>query len=194
MSDAMNDILRSLIERRLDTRHKVFLSYYHDNDQFYKNEFERLFGHLFLNKSVGKGEIDPDLSDEYIKHLIQKGYITDASVLIVLIGPKTYCRKHVDWEISAALSKKVGGYSGLLGILLPTFPLYSNDEYYYNDLPPRLADNVKTGYAEIYTWDWITLYEERIKNAVEEAFNSRINKSDKIDNFTTAQYIINRCS
>ena len=194
MSNAINDILKSYFETRQGTRHKVFLSYYHDNDQFYKNEFERLFGHLFINKSVGKGEIDSDLSDEYIKRLIQKGYITDTSVFIVLVGPKTYCRKHVDWEISAAISQKVGGYSGILGILLPTFSIYPNDVYYYKDLPPRLADNVKTGYANIYTWNWITTYEARIKDAVEEAFNSRIRESDKIDNYTTPQFIINRCS
>ncbi|MBN1234575.1 MAG: TIR domain-containing protein [Methanotrichaceae archaeon] len=30
--------------------------------------------------------------------MIHLKYIEDSSVLVVLVGPKTYCRKHVDWE------------------------------------------------------------------------------------------------
>lgn len=139
-------------ESKKDTRHKVFISYYHKDDQYYRNQFEELFGHLFINKSVEPGDIDTDVSTEYIKRLIQKNYITDTSVLIVLVGPKTYCRKHVDWEISAALSKKVGGYSGLLGLCLPTHPDYSKDKYKADIVPPRLVDNLKSGYAKFYDW------------------------------------------
>ncbi|GIX40489.1 MAG: hypothetical protein KatS3mg129_0222 [Leptospiraceae bacterium] len=100
-------------ESKKDTRHKVFINYYHKEDEYYRNRFEELFGHLFINRSVKPGDIDTDVSTEYIKRLIQEDYISDISVLVVLVGSKTYCRKHVDWEISAALMKKVGGYSGL---------------------------------------------------------------------------------
>src|SRR2546426_3884279 len=57
------------------------------------------------------------------------GVQTCALPILVLVGPKTKCRKHVDWEISAGLNKKVGGYSGLLGVLLPGFPLLPVDQY-----------------------------------------------------------------
>ncbi|MBE5090631.1 hypothetical protein CON43_01175 [Bacillus cereus] len=174
------------------TKHKTFISYYHRDDQYYKNEFEKLFGHLFINKSVLDGEINTDLSTNYIKRLIQTGYITDTSVLIVLIGPNTHCRKHVDWEISAALNKKIGGYSGLIGILLPEFPLTQEGKYFYKDIPPRLADNVKSGYATIYTWDWICASETRIQQAVDEAFENRKSKSNKINN-SFKQFQRNRC-
>ncbi len=174
-------------------RHKTFISYYHKDDQYYKNEFERRFGHVLLNKSVSDGEIDTDLSTNYIKRLIQKGYITDTSVLVVLIGPNTHCRKHVDWEISAALNKKVGGYSGLIGILLPEFRLTVDGKYNYKDIPPRLADNVESGYATVYTWDWVCAGESRIKKAVEDAFQNRVNKSSLIDN-SRVQFKNNRCN
>lgn len=170
---------------------KTFISYYHKQDQAYKEAFERLFGHLYTNKSVGHGDIDIDLSTEYIKRLIQRDYITDTSVLIVLVGPKTYCRKHVDWEISAALNSKVGGVSGLVGILLPTFPLYNNT-YKYDDLPPRLADNVKTGYAKVYSWSELCTSEEYVKDAVKDAFEARKTRSDKVDN-SRLQFVNNRC-
>ena len=164
------------------TRHKVFVSYYHHDDQFYRDRFEESFGHLFFSKSVQPGDIDSDLSSEYIKRLIQKGYIADSSVVLVLVGPKTRCRKHVDREISAGLDKRLKGYAGLLGILLPEFPLTSDEKYYPEDLPGRLADNAQTGYAAIYTWNWVCTSESRIKDAIEQAFNRRISHAEKIDN------------
>jgi hypothetical protein len=162
-----------------NTKHKVFLSYYHADDQYYKDKFEELFGNIFINKSVGNGDIDDDLSANYIKRLIQEGYLTDTSVLVVLIGEDTYKRKHVDWEISAALSKKVGGYSGLIGLCLPNHPAYGKDSYTENDIPPRLVDNLKSGYAKLYDW---TTSEKSIKARIEDAFNARIDRKDKIDN------------
>lgn len=159
-------------------KHKVFISYYHADDQYDKDKFEELFGDIFINKSVSDGDIDDDVSADYIKRLIQVGYLTDTSVLIVLVGKNTYKRKHVDWEISAALSKKVGGYSGLLGLCLPDHPAYGKETYSEEDVPPRLVDNLKSGYAKFYDW---TTSKEIMKSRIEEAFNARINRKDKID-------------
>jgi len=167
------------------TKHKVFLSYYHQDDQVQKFVFQRDFGHLFVPKSVSIGDIDSDLSTEYIKRLIREGYIMDSSVLMVLVGPKTRCRKHVDWEISAALSKQAGGYCGLLGILLPSFPLMDNGNYRYDQVPPRLADNVAAGYANIYTWAWLTQMDSRVTHAIQEAFDRRVSHTHCIDNSRT---------
>lgn len=163
-------------------RHKVFVSYFHNADQGYRDYFERTFGHLFISKSVMPGGIATDLSTDYIKRLIQDGYISDSSVIIVLVGAKTWSRKHVDWEISAGLSKKVGGYSGLIGVLLPSFPIQPGDQYRYDDLPARLADNAKSGYAEIYAWNWITASELNLKTAIQKAFDARISRASQIEN------------
>jgi hypothetical protein len=163
-------------------KHKIFLSYYHKDDEWDRNRFELSFGHLFVHKSVEPGDIDSDLSAVYIKQLIQSDYISDSSVVIVLVGKKTLCRRHVDWEISAALNQKVGGYSGLVGILLPDFPLLSDGNYRYADIPQRLADNVKSGYADMYSWAWVCANDERIKNAVDAAFAKRVEKEELIDN------------
>ena len=172
-------------------RHKVFVSYYHKDDQHYRNRFEQLFGHLFVSKSVRPGDISTDVRTDYIKRLVQQDYVSDTSVVVVLVGKNTWGRKHVDWEISAGLSKKVRGYSGLLGILLPEFPLTPDGKYRYDDIPPRLADNCKTEYAKVYKWDWICEYESRIKSAVEEAFEKRVTELHKIDN-SKLQFVNNR--
>jgi len=163
-----------------DERHKNFVSFYHQDDETYRTAFEAAFGHLFINKSVKTGDIDEDNSTDYIKRLIAEDYITDASVVTVLVGPDTKKRKHVDWEIAAGLNKKVGGYSGLIGILLPTFPWASDRKFHYDDLPPRLAANVKAGYASLY--DWNTLNAANIETLIDQAFLNRKDKADLIDN------------
>lgn len=177
-----DDLVNFIFNERNETTHKVFISFYHEDDESYKNAFETSFGDLFIIKSVQEGDIDSDNSDEYIKRLIQEDYISDSSVLIVLVGPNSKGRKHIDWEISAALNKKVGGHSGLIGILLPEFPLTSEGKYYYDDLPPRLSDNAKSDYTKIYLWSDACSSDEIIKEVVEEAFNARKDNADLIDN------------
>ena len=173
-------------------RHKIFVSYYHFADQGYRDAFERAFGHLFISKSVQPGGISTDVSTEYIKRLILEDYITDASVLVVLVSSKTRCRKHVDWEISAALNKKVGGYSGLIGVLLPDVSLTPNGHYRYESLPARLADNARSGFAKIYTWNSLISSEHNVRTAIQTAFDARVSLSYKIDN-SRAQFYRNLC-
>ena len=66
-----------------------------------------------------------------------------------MVGPTTYQRKHVDWEIKATLDK---GH-GLIGIQLPNVvPNYLGQI----TAPKRLSDNVSSGYA---LWQGFTWYE-----------------------------------
>lgn len=178
MRDELAVLNNYLFKGLLPVKRKVFISYYHDEDQYYRDEFERLFGDMFINKSVKPGDIDSDLSTDYIKRLIQEDYITDSSVILILCGLNTWKRKHVDWEISAGLNKKVGGYSGLLGLHLPTHPDYQNENWHEDNIPPRLVDNLKTGFASIYDW---TTNRANIKKYIETAFKNRL-KSSLIDN------------
>jgi len=173
------------------TKRKTFISYYHYDDQYYKEKFIKLFGDLIVNKSVEDGDIDGDNSDTYIKQLIQKGHLEDTTVLIVLVGAKTKCRKHVDWEISGALNLKVGDhYSGLVGILLPSHPDYGKKEVQLNNLPKRLADNVKSDYAQIHDW---TTSEKSMQSIINNTFYRRKSNSDDRVN-SRAQMLKNTCS
>ena len=70
------------------TKRKTFISYYHHDDQEYKEKFLNLFGDLIVSKSVDENDIDSDNSDEHIKQLIQNDFLADTTVLIVLIGLK----------------------------------------------------------------------------------------------------------
>lgn len=160
-----------------DTKRKTFVSYHHKDDQNSRTKFENLFGDLIVSKSVEYGDIDSDNSDEYIKQLIQKDYLADTTVLVVLVGAKTKCRKHVDWEISGALNLKVGdSNAGLLGILLPSHPDYGTGQATYDLMPARLADNFKSGYAIIRDW---TNDRVKMQSYIEEAFEKRSSMADK---------------
>lgn len=152
-------------------KRKSFISYYHKDNQRDKDNFKNLTTDLIVNKSVEDGDIKSDLSDEYIKQLIQKGYLNDTTVLILLIGPKTKCRKHIDWEISGALNLKVGdAYAGLLGLRLPSHPDYGKNKFTSSAYPPRLVDNYQSGYAIVrdYTTD-----RKKIQEYLELAFANR---------------------
>lgn len=77
----------------MSSRHNVFVSYHHKNDEDYKLEFERIFSDIYdvlETKAVSDGDIDPYLKTETIRQKIRDEYIRDASVTIVLIGLETY--------------------------------------------------------------------------------------------------------
>lgn len=137
-------------------RHKAFVSYHHANDQAYRNYFEKLFANvhgIMVSKSVQIGEISPNLQTETIRQKIRDEYLSDSTVTVVLIGSQTWQRKHVDWEIGSSIRQtQNSSRSGLLGIILPTYPRSDKSKYDPYTIPPRLYDNIKCGFAKIYNW------------------------------------------
>lgn len=111
-------------------RHKVFISYYHADDQYYKNyligmkEYIPNFGYqsIFDDYSVHENEVDDaGLTDEQVRKIIRNDYIQDATVLVLLCGQNTKRRKHIDWEIHAAMyDSEVNPKMGILVINLPS--------------------------------------------------------------------------
>ena len=160
------------------TKHKVFISYYHHDDQVYKNYIDVCLSGNIINKSVMPGEYNSDNSDQYIKRLIREDKVSDSSVVVVLIGPNTWKRKHVDWEISAGLNPSVNGNSGLIGILLPTYPMIGTKPRTAY-IPGRILDNLNSGYAKLYTWDYAI---NHFNSIIEQAYYDRILLKEKVNN------------
>ena len=108
----------------MSKRHKVFISYYHNDDQKYKNELLSLNKsyNFFDDYSVNENDIDDtNKSSEQIRQIIRDEYIKDATVLILLCGANTRKRKHIDWEIHAAMyNTDKNPKLGILIINLPT--------------------------------------------------------------------------
>lgn len=114
-------------------RHRVFISYYHADDQKYKDylikmeEYDYCKGRMvsiFEDWSVRENDIDDSngqLASESIRRIIRDDYMSDASVLILLCGANTCGRKHVDWEIHTAMyHSDVNPQMGILVINLPS--------------------------------------------------------------------------
>jgi hypothetical protein len=143
-------------------KRKVFVSYHHGGDQYYYNEFSRLFSQaleLFYDTSLERAVNSDD--DEYVRWSIRQNNITGSSCTIVLCGLATPLRKHVDWEIKATLDKQ----HGIIGIWLPTLPLQTNNGTFK---PARLQDNIDSGYAKWLQWEGLTstLLQTTIEQAV----------------------------
>ena len=105
-------------------KHKVFISYYHKDDQDFKNDLlyanERY--NLFKDYSVHEDEIEDDgMTAEQIRRTIRDKYMQKADVLILLCGKNTKRRKHIDWEIHTAMyDSDVNPQMGILVINLPS--------------------------------------------------------------------------
>lgn len=157
-------------------RHKVFVSYQHVSpDQQWRDRFEHLFDTIhdvFVSKSVQIGEIDPYLKTETIRQKIRDEYLRDSTVTVVLVGPTTWQRRHVDWEISSSIRQtSLNSRSGLLGIVLPNHPNFGPGRGYAPGIiPPRLHDNISCGFAKLYDW---TEDPNNVQAWIEAAFQRR---------------------
>ena len=103
--------------------HKVFISYYHYEDQDYKDELVEMGeeNRIFIDRSVDTDDISDHLPPQTIRQKIRDEYLRDSTVTIVLVGENTWRRKHVDWEIySSMIDGKVNKKSGILVVNLPS--------------------------------------------------------------------------
>ncbi|HMU46121.1 MAG TPA: TIR domain-containing protein [Chitinophagaceae bacterium] len=153
-----------------------FVSYHHDWDQKYI--------HKLRNKISGMSVADYSLKDDighFTEETIYKKVrekMRSCSVTIVLIGERTGHRKWIDWEIWASLRGYTHSYdpllsfkpNGLLAIYLPTES---------HSVPPRLQDNIESGYAVSMKWKNL---EEDFESKVNYAFWKRTNNLYKINN------------
>ena len=174
----------------MQSKHKVFISYHHANDQAYKIALLKLNDahNLFIDASVDTHDIDEDLDDQAIREIIRDEYLQDSTVTIVLIGTETKKRKHVDWEIySSMYDGKVNKKSGVLVIHLPStegtyytaahgddekrkvYPEISNwtsinsrteFESRYPYLPDRIIDNLLKTGAKVSVTNWDRVAED----------------------------------
>lgn len=155
-------------------RHKVFISFHH-KDQCYKDDLMGILEDHIVDKSVEDGDIDDNLQTDTIRQKIRDEFIRDASVTIVLVGPCTWQRKHVDWEIGSSLRRtRLNSRCGLLGILLPNHGNYERRTRNPRLIPPRLVNNCNGDdpFAQIYDWPR-TWRAHNIKKWIHTAFKRR---------------------
>ncbi len=139
-------------------------------------KFVSQMGEHIVDRSVKVNSIDDrNIKTETVRQKIRDENLRDSTVTVVLIGPCTWQRKHVDWEIGSSLrDTKKNPRSGLLGILLPNHPNYKRKTHNPRLLPPRLADNLngEDPYAVAYRWP-TTWAPVRIRGWIHRAFARR---------------------
>ena len=188
-----------------DGLHKVFISYHHENDQFFKDALVEVgkTHNLFIDRSVDIGGISDELDDQSIRTKIRDEYLRDSTVTILLAGTETKKRKHIDWEIySSMIDGKINKKSGILVINLPsvgqTLGLASHGEdeirvvypevalwsplsgraemeRKYPHLPSRIIDNLVAPNARISVVPWDRLSSESLQFLINATFNDRRN-------------------
>lgn len=182
------------------TKHNVFISYHHKNDQTFKEELLKLnreYG-IFIDQSVYTGDIDETLEAQVIREKIRDEYLRDSTVTILLVGTETKNRKHIDWELySSMYDGKINKKSGILVINLPTIKssihaAHGEQEYYpgtswttlkyryeYEErhpfLPERIIDNLLNPKAKISVtnWDIIKDNPSFLYELIDKTFNSK---------------------
>ena len=132
-------------------RHKVFISYHHNEDQEYKNYLIKLSEYnpitkrkqsIFDDYSIRENDVDDrGLSDEAVRKIIRDDYIRDASVLILLCGKRTKERKFIDWELHAAMFNTENKPKlGVVVINLPTINGCNGTHSGQDDEKPIIAN------------------------------------------------------
>ncbi|WP_339098561.1 TIR domain-containing protein [Pectobacterium brasiliense] len=183
-------------------KHNVFISYHHDNDQYYREELLKLNDkhEIFIDKSVYEGDINEELDDQVIRKIIRDKNLRDSTVTILLVGTKTKRRKHIDWELySSMYDGVINKKSGILVINLPTitgsifaahseqesYPdiinwttYTSRDEYEKNHpyLPERIIENMLIPKVKISVTNWENVESDPflLSELIDKTFKSRI--------------------
>lgn len=128
---------------------KIFISYDQVSDGPYYESFKRTFSSLYeivRDNSMAR-ELDADDAEDFIR-LAREETMSDCACMVLLCGGRTHLRKFVDWEIKAALDRKLS----LIGVILPSNP---PDAAGQPTLPDRMQRNFDGGFAVICRWEEI---------------------------------------
>lgn len=184
--------------------HKVFISFHHANDQWYKDELVRwgTENNVFIDGSVDMGEIPDNWDAQHIREYIRDNHLKDTTVTILLVGTETKNRKHIDWELfSSMYDGKVNKKSGILVINLPSVccqyhtlctkeekeAILPNQKTWisindrsefdrrYPYMPARIIDNLLKKGVSISVINWGDLSVDKLKLLIDKAYDARSN-------------------
>ena len=184
--------------------HKVFISYHHANDQWYKDalvDFGKNYS-IFVDRSVDTADIPEEWTDQRIRRKIRDRHLRDSTVTIVLVGRETRRRKHIDWEIySSMYDGSINSRSGIVVINLPGTSDYldapygdkekklvypditswtiinerSEYERRYPYMPDLIIDNLMKSDIKISVVPWERTNDTTLEFLIEAAFRNRSN-------------------
>jgi len=161
---------------------------------------------IFDDYSVHEDEIDDTgLTSEQVRKIIRDEYIKEATVMILLCGENTKTRKHIDWEIHAAMfNTDKNPKMGIIVVNLPSISqacrksddtekdiispngnwitVKTRKEYenLYPNMPIRIIDNFESGIIDDTIVSITVVNWDRISNnipALKTLVNNAFNRS-----------------
>lgn len=182
-------------------KHRVFISYHHENDQWAKDRLIELNNkyNIFIDESVNTGDIPDYWENQKIRTEIRDNYLKLSTVTILLVGTETKYRKHIDWELFSSMINGVKNKkSGIVVIMLPStvctycqamhegekadvFPQINNwtnvdtrseFERRFPYMPDRIIDNLVKG-AKISVANWNELTVAKLATLIDNAEKDR---------------------
>lgn len=154
---------------------KVFFSF-HEADVANRDRLIELLADEIIENSVHQDDIEDDqLLTETVEQRIRDEHVADSDVTVVLVGPCTWKRKHVDWEIHSSLRDTANNpRNGVLAIVLKNHRDHWKPTFKTRLIPPRLADNLQGNdpFAKIYSWPRRGV-KRKILRWIEEAYTRR---------------------
>ena len=129
----------------------IFLAY-DNSDEYWRLRFDDVFGQSFKCHQVSPLDAQGATGEDYVEKLTSSGMLTRETVMVVLIGPKAFASKKLDWEISAALKKKGGRPTGIVPVRLPNHEDHRKKTVSPKRFPIRIVDNLHSGFLKLYDW------------------------------------------
>lgn len=184
------------------SKHKVFISYHHKNDQWAKDRLIELNDKFdfFIDRSVNTGDIPDVWDDQHIRTEIRDNYLRDSTVTVLLVGEETKYRKHIDWELySSMFDGMKNKKSGIVVIMLPstkctychaahsgekkaifanidtwtTIDTRAEYERRFPYMPARIIDNLLASDVKISVANWDDLTIDKLSILIDNAANDR---------------------
>ncbi|MEY2726708.1 MAG: hypothetical protein RLZZ458_2575 [Planctomycetota bacterium] len=155
-----------------DTVERIFVSHVADDGK-YAEKLRDLIG------TVSKATITLSRATEsQYPSLLQQ--LRECSIIVILIGPKTYSSRMVDREIELAIAPRANQPpAGMLGIILPEHGDFSKPYYEPDSVPVRVHDRVLYNYAVLKKW---TDEKDKIQAWLSDSMNRRLHLRSTVSN------------
>lgn len=156
----------------------IFISYYYNESREYMEKIKKFLETKFDNINIIYERVNykhKGLNDKAITKIIRENYLRISSLIIILLSKNAWKRKHIDWELSAALRHtKSNSRKPVIAILTPDYGTTFLSQT--NKTSIRIIRNVKNEYIEIIFWNNFFNV-----NNVKEIINKAIENSKKIN-------------
>jgi hypothetical protein len=131
---------------------KIFISYVRNDSEKYINKIKKKLIDMQFDPITEMVNLAKKYDDQGIRTIIRDKYMKDCDYVLVLLSENSWKRKHIDWEISAALrDSEFNPRKAVVTVFMPSY----GEMFIRNNskTPQRLIGNIKRGYIQTVTYN-----------------------------------------